>query len=184
MRIVCLDEPLTYDGLQLCTAFVDGHAPGEGDALVLFQGPADVPVEHLVDLEDAEADRPILGPRMVHAILEHRDMELREGVLVQRLLVRLAGDFVRRRSGVDVQVRGDDLFVGPGKLSVSVATRSPRGVLIHLGVNVETEGTPVKTAGLRDLRLPAGEFVRALGRAYADEYASILHAVDKVRPVP
>ena len=35
-----------------------------------------------------------------------------------------------------------------GKLSVSVATRSPRGALIHFGVNVDTEGTPVRTASL------------------------------------
>jgi len=184
MKIVFLDGPRTYDGRQLSTAFIDEHVGAAGDAMVLFVGPADVPLEHMVDLEDVEAERPIYGPRMAHVLVEHRDMDLRAGVLAQRLLVRLAADFVGRRSGAPVEVRGDDLFVGAGKLSVSVATRSPRGVLIHLGVNVETEGTPVRTVGLRDLRLPARDFLRALGRGYADEYASVLHAASKVRPVP
>lgn len=184
MKIVLLDGTKDYDGLQLCTAFVDAHARSPGDAMVLFEGAADVCVENLVDLEDAETNRPIGSLRMAHAIVEHRDMDLRTGVLAQRMLGRLAADWIARRSGVAVIVRGDDLFVGEGKLSVSIATTSPRGVLIHFAVNVLTEGTPVKTAGLRDLRLPARDFLRALGKAYADEVQSIDHAIRKVRPVP
>ena len=184
MKVVLLEQPLTYDGLQLSTAFVDRHAPGETDALVLFAGPADVPREHLVDLEDAEAGAVIYSPLMAHAIAEHRGLALGEAVWRQRGLVRLAAEWIASRSGVVVQVRGNDLFVADGKLSVSVATRSPRGSLLHFGVNVDTEGAPVRAAGLRDLRIRPREFLAALGKLYADEVASAAHAAGKVRPVP
>jgi hypothetical protein len=184
MKVVLLDQPLRYDGLQLSTAFLDSHAPGEADAMVLFAGEADVPQEHLVDLEDAEAGAVIYSPLMAHAVVEHRGLPLGEAVLRQRLLVRLAAEWIASRSGRAVTVRGNDLFVGDGKLSVSVATRSPRGSLMHLGVNVDIEGTPVRAAGLRDLRIRPREFLVSLARLYGDELASVAHAVAKVRPVP
>jgi len=184
MRVVLLERELTYDGTQLCTAFVDQHAPGGGDVAVLFTGTADVPRENLVDLEDAEAGAFIYSPLMAHLLLEHRDVGLVEAVWRQRLLVHLAARWIESRCGARVEVRGDDLFVHGGKLSVSVATSSPRGCLIHLGVNVETDGAPVVAVGLRDLRIPADEFLDALANLYADELVSVAHAAGKVRPVP
>ena len=184
MRIVALDRALTYDGSQLATAFFDARAPGADDALVSFEGEADVPVGNLVDTEDAEAGAFIWSPLMAHVLVEHRGVGLMEGVWRQRLLVRLAADWIASRSGRAVRVRGNDLFVNDGKLSVSVATRSPRGVLMHLGVNVDTEGTPVRAAGLRDLHIPAREFLAAIARLYAEEAGSVAHAAGKVRPVP
>jgi len=184
MKLVLLEQPQAYDGQQLATAFLDRHAPGESDALVLFTGEADVPREHLVDLEDAEAGAVIYSPLMAHAIVEHRGLSLPEAVWRQRVLVRLAADWIASRAGVVVAVRGNDLFVADGKLSVSVATRSPRGSLLHFGVNVDTEGAPVRASGLRDLRIRPREFLTALGKLYADEVASAAHAAGKVRPVP
>ncbi|HZL99646.1 MAG TPA: DUF366 family protein [Planctomycetota bacterium] len=183
LAVVVLDHGLVYDGTQLGTAFMDRHAPGGGDAAVLFVGAADVPRANLVDLEDAEAGAFIYSPLMAHVVLEHRGLALPEAVWRQRLLVHLAGRWVEGRCGTRVEVRGDDLFVHGGKLSVSVATRSPRGALIHLGVNVETEGAPVAAVGLRDLRIPPEEFLAAVARLYADELVSVAHAAVKVRPV-
>jgi hypothetical protein len=182
-RIVVLEGDRTYDGTQLSTAFVDRHAPGGGDVLIAFRGPADVPRENLVDLEDAEAGAFIASSRMAHLIVEHRDVGLAEAVVRQRLLVHLAARWIEARAGIPVHVRGDDLFVRGGKLSVSVATRSPRSSLIHLGVNIETEGAPVVATGLRDLRLSGTDFLAAVARLYADELASVAHATTKVRPV-
>lgn len=184
MKIVPLDQPLRYDGLQLATAFLDRHVPDEPDAAVIFTGEADVPVAHLVDLEDAGRGAFIYSPLMAHMVLEHRGLALPEAVWRQRVLVRLAADWIAARSGVPVAVRGNDLFARDGKLSVSVATRSPRGALIHFGVNVDTEGTPVRTTGLRDLRIRPAEFLAATARLYADELLHAAHAVSKVRPVP
>lgn len=183
MRLVHLEQSLTYDGRQLGTAFVDCHAPGGGDALLLFEGPADVPVEHMVDLEDADAGDIIWSPWMAHVILEHRGLDLHAGVLAQRLLVRIMGDWIGRRVGCFPEVSGDDLYVDERKLSVSIATTSPRGVLVHTAINVRTEGAPVPAAGLAELRLPAREFLAAVGRAYVEEMASVEHAVGKVRGV-
>lgn len=181
MRLVILDEPRAFDGQQLTTRFFDDLGVEAEDALVAFVGPADVPEGQLPGIE---FEQPIWSPQMAHLILEHRGMTLREGILAQRLLVRLTAAFVSSRSGAPVDVRGDDLHVGDGRLSVSFATVSSRGVLVHLGVNVDTEGTPTRTAGLRDLRIPAAEFLRTLARLYSDEYASVLHAVSKVTNRP
>ncbi len=183
MKTVLLEQPLCYDGLQLATAFFDRHAPGEADAMVLFTGEADVPAAHLVDLEDAEAGAIIYSPLMAHVLVEHRGLQLPEAVWRQRVLVRLGADWIAARSGVAVSVRGNDLHVRDGKLSVSVATRSPRGCLLHLGVNVDTDGAPVRATGLRDLRLNAREFLTALARLYTEEVAHAAHAAAKVRPV-
>ena len=184
MNIVILKQSLDYDGLQLSTTFVDEHAPDSRDALVAFQGVADVSIEHMVDLDDVEAGEGIYSPAMAHVIIEHRGLDLAEGVWRQRLLMRLGADWIAARAGVHVEVRGDDLYVGDGKLSVSIATRSPRSVLIHAGVNIQTEGTPVKTAGLRDLRIRATDLLRDWSRLYADEVTSVEHALGKVRSVP
>ena len=183
MNVVVLDRELAYDGSQLCTAFIDRHTPGGGDAAVLFLGAADVPRENLVDLEDAEAGAFIYSPLMAHVLVEHRGLELVEAVWRQRLLVHLAGRWIEGRCGARVEVRGNDLYVHGGKLSVSVATRSPRGCLIHLGLNIETEGAPVIAVGLRDLRIPPAEFLAAIARLYTDELVSVAHAAGKVRPV-
>lgn len=184
MKIVPLGRDLTYDGSQLSTAFLDEHARGAPDAVLTFLGPADVPVEHLVDLEDADAGAVIYSPRMAHILVEHRGLALPEAVLCQRLLGRIAADWIGERAGVHVRVRGDDLFVDDGKLSVSVATRSPRSALIHFAVNVLVEGTPVRTAGLRDLRIAPVEFLAATARIYADEIDAARAAALKVRSVP
>lgn len=184
MKIVHLDDELTYDGRQLATSFFDERVPGEPeDALVAFLGAADVPVEQLVDLEDAETGGVIASPLMAHLLVEHRGLALREAVLRQRLLGHLAADWIGERAGLHVRVRGDDLFVDDGKLSVSVATASPRSALIHFAVNVLVEGTPVRAAGLRDLRIAPGEFLRATARIYAEEIDAARAAVRKVRTV-
>ncbi len=184
MNIVLLDAPRPYDGRTLSTAFLDEQSADGGDTVVAFVGEADVPAHDMVDLEDAEAGLSIYSPLMAHLVVEHRDMALSEGVLAQRLLVRLAAEWIAARSGTTPEVRGDDLFVLDGKLSVSIATTSPRGVLIHLGVNVDTEGAPVRAAGLRDLRVAPEEFLKGTARAYERELDSAAHAVAKVRPVP
>ena len=111
MRLIVLESEVVYDGTQLSTPFVDEHAPGGEDVGLFFCGPADVPRENLVDLEDAEAGAFIYSPFMAHVLLEHRGIELVEAVWRQRVLVHLAGRWIEGRCGARVEVRGDDLFV-------------------------------------------------------------------------
>jgi len=183
MSITWLNAECSYDGTQLSTDFIKQHGSGSDDEIVLFLGPADVPVEHLVDLEDAAANAVIQSPMMAHVLLEHRGVPLTEMVWRQRMLGRIASSWIVERTGIHVDVKGDDLFIGDGKLSVSVATRSNRSSLIHFAVNVESGGAPVKTSALRDLRIPPKEFLMALARAYEEEALSAARATQKVKPV-
>jgi hypothetical protein len=58
-------------------------------------------------------------------------------------------DMIADRPDISLRRIGDDLFVNDSKkLSVSICTVSPTSILIHAGLNVESEGTPVESAGL------------------------------------
>ena len=94
MSITWLSTECSYDGTQLCTDFIKQHGSGSDDEIVLFLGPADVPVEHLVDLEDAAANAVIQSPMMAHVLLEHRGVPLTEMVWRQRMLGRIASSWI------------------------------------------------------------------------------------------
>ena len=55
---------------------------------------------------------------------------------------------------------------------------------IHLGVNIETEGVPVKAVGLRELGVAPDRLARRLTRAFSDEMDSLSWATTKVKGVP
>ena len=73
------------------------------------------------------------------------------------------------------------LFVGTGKLSISIATRSLVSTLMHFAVNVSNAGTPVATASLQDLDVDPAEFATLMLGAVVTEHDSILSARAKVR---
>jgi hypothetical protein len=103
----------------------------------------------------------------------------------QRTLAAIAAERLNARLGEPrVRREGDDLFVGERKLSVSVATRSPRSALIHLGVNIDPAGAPVAAIGLEELGVDARELAAEVMEAYAAEVAGAEHAMKSVRGVP
>ena len=71
------------------------------------------------------------------------------------------------------------------KLSVSIATKSTTSILIHTGLNIDSEGAPVKASGLTselgitDIK----EFAIEVMEAYAEELKDIELASTKVRGV-
>ncbi|HQH79968.1 MAG TPA: DUF366 family protein, partial [bacterium] len=71
-----IDRELKYDGLQLCSSFIRNETGIEGDAIVAFIGPADVPIEHMVDLEDVATNAPIFSRSMLHFIVAHSSRDL------------------------------------------------------------------------------------------------------------
>ena len=178
------DEAREYTGRELRSHFALDAFGLVGDSIVAFVGPARVELTEMVDLEDVRRREPIYGPLMVHAIVEHFGVGLREMVLRQRLLVRLAGDILLEAGPARLEIRGDDLYLEGRKASVSIATRSPVSALIHLGVNVETEGTPLPTWGLVELGIDPAGFGRELLRRYCVEIHDVQVAVAKVRGVP
>jgi hypothetical protein len=174
----------TYGGRELRSHFALDVFGIVGDSAVAFVGPCRVELAEMVDLVDVRAGASIYSPLMVHFIVEHFGVALVEMVLRQRLLARLAADLLRELGVAELLVRGNDLYVAGRKASVSVATCSPVSSLLHLGVNVATEGTPVPTWGLAERRLAPEPFARELLARYAREMDDVRRAAAKVKGVP
>lgn len=192
MKSKFIEREFAYDGTQLRSLFAYLDHGLMGNSIVAWVGPCEVSFDHMVDGEDLLAKSAIRGSRMVHFIVEKFGAGLPEMVALQRLL---AGIVVETLSDAPLGARlplrreGDDVFAtfpldaggGEGKLSISIATVSPTSGLIHFAVNVSNEGTPVKTASLEDLRVPAQEFAERVLSAFSSECASIEEATQKVK---
>lgn len=184
MRTLFHDEELTYDGSQLRSHFAYDLTGAAGDAAVAFVGPCKVVGPALVDLDDRRDGLFIESRRMLHLIVEHFDHDLERAVCRQRLLVARIGELLNETLGeLVLRRRGDDLFDGDRKLSVSIATLSPVSALIHTGLNVISEGAPVPARGLADWGLDPRETGERILAAYAEELAGMTHARCKVRGV-
>jgi hypothetical protein len=155
-----------------------------GDAVVAFVGPCNVRTEDLVDLEDAAAGATIVAARMLHFVVEHFGLPLAEAIWRQRLLAAVVLEEVRQRAPeAPLRREGDDVYVGGGKLTVSIATSSPTSSIIHFGVNVDGTGAPVEVADLEGLKVEVEELAAAVMSRYADEVDRFLGALSKVRGV-
>ncbi|MHC4941837.1 MAG: DUF366 family protein [Planctomycetota bacterium] len=184
MQIHIEKEELRYDGSQLSSHFALKRFKVRGDSLVAFKGPMEIEKRHMADLEDLLEDAAIRSPYMLHFIAEFFGAPLENTVLKQRLLVRLAADILKEECGADLCVKGDDIFMKDRKLSVSIAAPSPVSCLIHLGINIETEGVPVKAAGLKEMGMDPDRMADLLIRAFSDEMDSLAWAMTKVKGVP
>ncbi len=184
MKHLLAEEKIGYTGAELRSHFIRDRFGIEGDAVVAFRGECRVSGERLVDLEDFEAGETVWGDDMMHFIVEIFGISLLHVTALQRLLCASAKDVIDSAAGrLAVERRGDDLFAGGGKLSVSVATVSPVSGLIHMGLNITDRGVPVKAASLRDLGLEPDEVALALMRRFVEEMDSVDYATRKVRPV-
>ena len=177
-------EELTYTGEQLSSHFAFRHFGVAGDSIVAFIGPADVREDKLVDLADAKQKAIIFSEKMLHFIIEIFELDLEKAILIQRLFIAIIAEHIDRTCEKLVLTRkGDDIFMGKRKLSVSVATLSPVSSLIHTGLNITSTNTPVETVGLEELGIDAQEFAHDLCDLIIKELKSILMARSKVRGV-
>lgn len=187
MKTHFYDTPLAYNGDALANHWSYKTFGLLGDSVVAFEGPCDVDLNHMVDLEDVLNDDVIYSNNMLHFIIEIFGITLQEGVLIQRLFTSILQDRINTTKGQLIARRhGDDLFVNDTKkLSVSICTISPTSILIHAGLNVDSEGTPVETAGLKselDIDdIPA--FAESCMRTLAQEWQDTQRATCKVRAV-
>ena len=184
MKTLFCDKVFPYTGKELHSRFVREQTGLDGDAAIAWVGPCDVPNENLVDTEDRDAGEFIKAKSMLHFIVEVGEKDLLRAVYRQRLLVAIAADAIREASGKMIERHGDDLFVGKGKLSVSIATNSPTSTLIHLGINIDGTGAPVKTSDLKALGIDPKALAKTVLERFAAEEKGIRHAKSKVRPVP
>jgi len=176
------DDTITYDGSQLRAHWLLARFGLVGDALVGFRGPCLVSTGEMADLADVDGPG-IAGDDMVHFVWESfAQPDLLLAVHRQRLLSAQAAEVLRELvPGSAVRRTGDDLWVGDGKLSISIATVTPVSSLIHFAVNATDGGAPVRTTNLASLSAVPLAFARALLARVAEEQQSIETARAKVR---
>ncbi|MDI6878094.1 MAG: DUF366 family protein [Desulfitobacteriaceae bacterium] len=177
-------KTLGYDGSQLRSLFAYRSFGLQGDSLVVFRGPCRVEQDEMVDMEDVRAEDWIYSEDMLHFIVEHFEMDLEKTIIRQRLLIATIKEELEKRGITTLRRDGDDLFEEERKLSVSISTLSPVSTLIHCGLNVSDQNTPVPTVGLANFHV---EDVLGFGKAvairYCEEVRSMRAARCKVRGV-
>lgn len=186
MKTKFIKEEILYTGKELSPHWIYKNFNIEGNAIISFIGESDVKIDNMVDISDVLSNSPIYSKKMLHFIIEHFNIPLIEGILRQRLLVNIARDvIVANLSNAIVTRQGDDLFYNNSKLSVSIATKSITSVLIHLGINIDSAGAPVKACGLEsDMYLKNfEEIANNIMIDYCLEYEQIIKASCKVKGV-
>jgi len=179
-----IPQKISYTGRQLQPQWACREWGLLGDVVVSFIGPCDVEREAMVDLEDVRAGARIYSPLMLHFIIEHFRPDLELAVARQRLFMAIVCERLNARLGrVQFRRHGDDLFDGEHKLSISIAAVSPVSALIHVGLNIRTEGVPVPACGLAEYGIEAAEFAVEAMTAYREEIEGMERARCKARPV-
>jgi hypothetical protein len=188
MKTLFLVEKELYDGTQLRSLWAYLNHKIQGPSIVSWQGPCEVDFAHMVDGEDLNEGAAIRGSLMLHFVIELFGRDLAFAVALQRLFVAILKDELNQGAKILVKrplvQRGDDLYWGQQKLSISIATVTPVSQMIHLAVNISNKGTPVKTCSLQDFKVSPKKLALKLMRLWSQEYDSILQATQKVRPVP
>lgn len=184
MKTKLIEEEIKYIGSQLAPHWIYKNFKLQGDAIVAFIGECEVKLTEMVDIEDVINNEPIYSKLMLSFITEQFGVELVEGVFRQRLLICIIKELLEER-GVFVVRNGDDLMINGRKLSVSIATKSTTSILIHTGLNILSEGAPVKASGLTsELRIEdVREFALEVMKRYSEEIEDIKLASTKVRGV-
>lgn len=175
MRILStlfLEKKLKYTGLELSSLWIYKNTDIQGDAVVSFIGPAELDSETMVDMEDVKANDRIYSESMVHFLGEFFDLDLEKTVYRQRLLMVLIKEALEKRIGEILSRKGDDIYDGDSKLTVSIATSSPTSTLIHAGINVLSQNTPVKTRGLFDYDVEPSSFAKEILKEFKQEIES------------
>ncbi|KAB2954317.1 DUF366 family protein [Heliorestis acidaminivorans] len=180
-----IDKKISYDGSQLSSLWAYRFFQIQGDSIIAFCGPCQVELDKMVDLEDYQKGETIYSPAMLHFIIEHFEMDLEKTVLRQRLLMALIKEELEKKGANFLSRQGDDIYYkGNLKLSVSIATLTPVSTMIHVGLNLCTEGTPVPTVSLSEIgELDPADFAHRIMVHYAEEMKDIYQARCKVRGV-
>lgn len=174
------ETEIPYDGTPLSPHWIFRKFNLLGDSLVAFVGPAKVELAHMVDLEDVKQNAPIYSPKMLHFLGEWFIDSLETGILLQHLFVGNVYQRLWERGGRDLFRRGNDLFYDKRKLSVSITTKSPISVLFHMGLNIETAGTPVPTSGLKELWIDPWELATEVFEKFQQDIQGFKKARVKV----
>ncbi len=184
MKTKLIEQEIKYEGWQLSPHWIYKNFKIQGDATVAFKGECEVKLDEMVDIEDVINNEPIYSKSMLSFISEQFNIGLVEGVFRQRLLICIIKEALERR-GISIRRSGDDLFFNDKKLTVSIATKSVNSILIHTGINIDSNGAPVKACGLEnDLGISdIDAFANEILKRYSEEIDDIILASTKVRGV-
>lgn len=183
LKTLYVADPIVYDGNQLRPHWIYRNFDLLGDAVVAFRGEVNVDLDHMVDLSDVKNREHIYSPEMLNFIIEHFHTNLPLAIYQQRMFMVAIKEELEQYE-LPITRMGDDLYVNRGKLSVSVATVSTVSSLIHVGLNIDTKGTPIKTAGLKELKInDLSSFAEAVMLRYKRDMESIEEARYKVRGI-
>ncbi len=177
-----LERQIAYDGSQLRAHWILAETGIAGDAMVAFLGACRVTQDEMADLADLDGPG-IASDQMLHFVWEcFTETGLLLAVHRQRLLSATALEVLRALAPTAAARReGDDIYVGEGKLSISIATASPVSSLIHFALNVTRTGAPVRVACLEELSIDSRRFAAELLSRTVSEQQSIAVARSKVR---
>ncbi len=184
MKTKLIEHEIKYEGWQLAPHWIYKNFNLQGDAIVAFAGECDVKLTEMVDIEDVINNEPIYSKSMLSFISEQFNVGLVEGVFRQRLLICIIKEALEKR-GFKILRDGDDLFFDGKKLTVSIATKSVNSILIHTGININSDGAPVKASGLASELGVADikNFAKEIMDRYSCEIDDIILASTKVRGV-
>lgn len=181
------EENFRYDGSQIRPLWALDEMGIKGSSIVSWIGPMEIEPSKIIDVEDVGLE--IKSDKMIHFIVEHFDCQPTNIKLCyhrQRILVMILKDELGKW-GVECTRSGDDLFVGNGKLTVSIATISQTTMKIHLGINITSKGTPddVETIGLLETGFIKQEnlleIINNISNSYSDEISIIEKDISKTR---
>jgi len=176
-----IKKELLYDGSQLRSHWIFEKFSIQGDAIVSFIGPCDIKEEFMCDLEDKIMGLKISGKRMVHFIGEFFNADIVRGVCLQRIFISVLKEIIEESTSNVLTRKGNDLFYKNKKLSISIASVSPLSALIHIGLNLVSEGAPIKVSSLMDLGIDVKKFIKDSLSKMKSEYEGIIRATSKVK---
>lgn len=182
MHSLWIEKEFNYDGSQLRPLFAYENYQLLGESIVAWQGPCNVANEFMKDGEDLFAGESIASHKMLHFIVELFEKDMFSLVSFQRLIASLCmQEILKLKPNVKIHRKGDDLYINSdSKLSISIASKGSISGMIHFAVNITNDGTPVKTACLEDLQIPAKDFAHGLMSSVQEEYISVVQAGKKV----
>jgi hypothetical protein len=186
METTFIQNKINYNGSQLRSRWISDTTGLTGNAVTAFVGGCDIHPEYMVDLVDKANGCKIYSEEMLHFIAEFFDSDLDKMILHQRLFIAIIQSIILSLSKDDnlrLTRKGNDLYDGDAKINISIATSSPVSSLMHIGVNISSKNTPVKTKGLMDYDINPERFAAEVMKMYSEEVEGIKIARTKVKPV-
>ncbi|MCK4224934.1 MAG: DUF366 family protein [candidate division Zixibacteria bacterium] len=184
MRSLFIREEILFTGEQLTSFWAYKNYDILGDNIVAFIGPCQVDEKFIIGIDHFKKKTQIESERMLHFLVEHFDLDLEKAILRQKLLVDILKDKLNHRlKGEVLQRWGDDLFDTDYKLTVSATVRTTVSAKIHLGINISSKNTPVKTKGLDDYGIDPHDISQAVMDQYRLDMRLIAQKLCKTRSI-